>query len=94
MQAVAVLTMRTRRIAPGVRRRHFRLQSEFETPDLGLVVAVARAADRPGGSSRAWYAAGWMAIESDRWAHDANGVARGLELAPETDQVVRPAVKR
>ena len=37
--------------------------------------------------------AGWMRIESHRWALEANGVVRGFVLVPETDEVVRPAME-
>lgn len=35
-----------------------------------------------------------MRTESHRWALEASGVVRGFVLAPETDEVVRPAVER
>ena len=41
----------------------------------------------------AWYAAGLMANESD-WAFDTNDLARRLELAAGSDEVVRLRVQR
>ena len=42
----------------------------------------------------AWYAAGWMANESDQWALDTNDVARRIELAAGSDEFVRLTAQR
>ena len=95
MPAVVVVPMRdAAHRGPACCAGTFACKANLKTPALGLLATVVRAANRPGESSRAWYAAGWMTIESHRWAHDANSVACGFVLAGEADEVVRLAVQQ
>ena len=94
MPAVAVATMGTpridaRRAVPALSPSEAKLKprfSAFSSPSNGRRADFEQACG-------AWYAAGLMANESDQ-AFDTSDVARRLELAAGSDEVVRLAVRR